>query len=486
MIKVKNVSTFVGLIRINFMKSILKKGLYLFSISALVGLMFSCLGGDDYTDTFPLTDAELLSFHLSHDSLPALGNVVFTINQNGSSVGEIYNKDSMAYMTVLPEKVLINYISGAGIDNVQNITNGDSIWLKTGDSIDFSFPQTLKVFALDGVNSKTYITKLNIHQVDPDSLQYVKIASGLSFLKVEETKTVTFNDRFLTYSRIDNKIQVYSSLDAENWTYLSESGLPNDAVIREIKSSGTKLFAFTVDGKLYVRHDISADIWILVDKPSSIKIKSILGYFNESHKQKEGLSLVIETDGKYTFAFTDDFIVWQYDSSVSIPADFPLYDFSSISRQVMLTERITIFGGASADNTVRNAVWSTENGIYWAKLTGVYNVFPPVRGANVFSYNKEFWLVNGQLDNIYNDKIYFSIDGGVTWKVKFDSDYISENEESSENLDDNKIPDIYPLRYNASVVTDKDNKYFYIIGGKQDEISTEVWKGFLNKMEFKQ
>jgi hypothetical protein len=32
---------------------------------------------------------------------------------------------------------------------------------------------------------------------------------------------------------------------------------------------------------------------------------------------------------------------------------------------------------------------------------------------------------------------------------------------------------------------DKDNKYFYIIGGKKDAVFPEVWKGFLNKMEFK-
>ena len=488
MIKVKNVSTFVGLIRNNFMKLMLKKGLYLFGISALIGLMTSCLGGDGFKEKFTLNDAELLSFRLYHDSLPDLGSVVFTIDHNGSSttsVGKIYNYDSMAYLTPLPDKVRIEYITGAGIDNVQNITNGDSIWLQQGDSIDISVPQLLRVQAFNEVTKK-YEVQLNIHTVDPDSLQYIKIASELQFLQTEETKTLQFNDRFLTYSKIDGKIQVYSSLDAENWTHVSESGLPNNTIIREIKSNGAKLFAFTDDGELYIRHDISIDEWILVNKPSSIKVRSILGYLNAGQKQKEGLSFVIETDGVYTFAFSGDFIEWDYNSSVSIPQDFPLSDFSSYCYQLMLTERITIFGGISKDKIVRNTVWSTENGLYWAKLTGASKLFPPIRGANTFYYNKEFWLINGKLaDDKYNDKIYCSTDGGVTWKVKFDSDYPDLTDEDVEIVDDNKIPDIYPLRYNASVVLDKDKKYFYIIGGKNENIFPEIWKGFLNKVEFK-
>ena len=452
------------------MKAIFKKGLYLFSILAFAGITASCLGGYDDPETYPLTDAELLSFWLYHaDSLPELEKVAFTIDHNGT-VGSIYNYDSMAYMTILPEKVLIGYISGAGIDNVLNITNGDSIWVKNGDSIDVSVPQTLKVFALDGVTTKTYIAQLNIHQVNPDSVQYIRIASELPFLQSEDTKTVTFNNSFLTYSRIDDKIQLYSSQDAVNWTYKSIAGLPNNSDIKGIYSDGERLFAYTDNGDLYVRYDLSIDEWILVNKPPSIKIKSILGFLNAGPKQTEGLSLVIETEGINTFAFTGDFIKWDYDITKPIPNNFPLYGFSTHSYQVMLTERITVFGGISSDGTLRNTVWSTEDGRYWAKLTGNTNVFTPLEGANVFYYNNEFWLINGKSGDYYNHEIFYSRDGGVTWSIKWD------------NCD---LPEDYNLRYNASLVMDKDKKYFYIIGGKQDTVFPDVWKGFLNKKEFK-
>ena len=471
------------------MKTLFKRGLYIFSISALVSFMTSCWGNGGEVDTFPVTDAELLAFWLYHaDSLPELSSVAFTIDHNyDGSVGAIYNKDSMAYNTVLPEKVFIGYVSGSGFDNVLNITNGDSIWLMQGDSIDITVPLTLKVHALDGKTVKTYIAQLNIHQVDPDSLQYHRIASNLSFLQCEDTKTLLFNDHFLTYSRIDNKIQLNTSSDAVNWTNKGESGLPDNAVINGIQSSGNCLFAYTEDGELYFRNDPADDQWVLVNKSSSIKIKSILGYLNSGPKQKEGLCLVIETEGKNTFAFTNDFIQWEYDSASTVPDDFPLYDFSSSSYQIMLTERINIIGGISSDGTIRNAVWSTETGRYWAKLSTNVNVFPLMKGANAFYYDNEFWVINGKSDNNYNENIYYSTDRGVTWWPKMYS-YIDEYTEDTVEDFLHAFPDDYILRYSASLVIDKENKYFYIIGGKKDDgiILSDVWKGFLNKKEFKQ
>ena len=461
------------------MKATLKSGWYILSFSIFISLMASCFKSYEY-DEYSFTDAELLYFNLSHtDSLPELEQVVFSIDQKGE-VGMIYNYDSMAFQTVLPEKVIIDYLSGAGTNNVINITNGDSIWIQPGDSIDISTPQTLKVYALDGVTTKIYIAQLNIHQIDPDSVQYNMIASDLSFLNTEDTKTIIFNDRFLTYSKFSlppvtgysSIIQLHSSSDAINWIQEPVSGLPANAVIRGIQSNGNRLFAYTEDGELYVRYDLSVDQWILANKPPSIKVKSILGYLNACPNQQEGLCLVIETGGIHTFAFTNDLIQWDYDSinPTPVPEDFPLYDFSNHSYQVMLTERITIFGGLSLNGDAQNSVWSTENGLYWAKLSGSIKGFPKYKGVNVFYYNNEFWLINGIADNDYhNREVYYSIDGGITWttrEVKC------------------QAPEEFLPRYNASLVMDKNNKYFYIIGGKNDGLLPEVWKGLLNKSEF--
>jgi len=448
------------------MKTTLKSGLYLLGFSILAGLMASCLGNGPSEDTYPMTDAELLSVSLASDSVPDLKSVVFTIDQR---TGMIYNYDSMAYQTAIKDSVIINYVSGAGsgANNVLNITNGDSIWVKNGDSISISSPLTLRVYALDGKTTKTYTLQLNIHQVDPDSVQYAQVASGLSFLQTEDTKTVTFNSQFLTYSRIDNQIQLYSSSDAINWSPQTFSGLPENAVVSGIQSNGNQLFAFTNDGELYI--DSIGNQWKLANKPSSIKVKSILGYLSATSNNQEGLCLIVENEGVNTFALVDkDFAQWNYDTT-PVPGDFPLSGFSSYSYQQMYLSRINIFGGISADGLVQNTTWASSDGSHWAKLSNDNNALPRLEGANVFYYGKGFWLINGRVGNGYNKNVYYSPDGGITWQL--------QPEKCS-------LPGNYIGRYGASLVLDKDNKYFYIIGGKQTDVLSEVWRGFLNKMQF--
>jgi len=449
------------------MKITIKSGLYLLGFYILVSLMASCLGNNTFNeDTYPMTDAELLSVSLTKDSVPLLGSVVFTIDQRN---GLIYNYDSMAYQTVIMDSVIINYISGAGsgVNNVLNITNGDSIWVKSGDSISISAPLTLKVFALDGKTTKIYTMQLNIHQVDPDSIQYTQVASELPFLQTEDTKTVVFTGRFFTYSKINGEIQLYSSSDAVNWTRESFSGLPANTVIQGIYSKGNQLFAYTDAGELYT--DSAGNQWESVNKPSAIKVISILGYLNASPNNPEGLSLVVKNGSINTFALADkDFIQWNYDTT-PIPNDFPLSGFSSYGYQQMYLSRVTIFGGNSVGGFVQNSAWTTSDGRYWAKLTNDANAIPQVEGANVFYYGNGFWLINGKSGNDYNKDVYYSPDGGITWQLQ----------PTKCNM-----PDDYPGRYGASLVLDKDRKYFYIIGGKQTGVLSDVWKGFLNKVEF--
>jgi hypothetical protein len=126
-------------------------------------------------------------------------------------------------------------------------------------------------------------------------------------------------------------------------------------------------------------------------------------------------------------------------------------------------------GGITASGKL-NTVWSTENGLYWSERSVQEGRFPLLEGANAFLYNNEFYLLNGKLpDGTYNKKVYFSIDGGTSWKEKPAKYQPLEN---------------YPFRQNASLVVDKDGKYFYIIGGESGTILTDIWQAFLNKKTF--
>ena len=90
----------------------MKNKIVLFIAGCFALALSSCLGeGLDYN--YELSkDAQVYSFHLKNDSIPQLDSTKFSIDQYGQKVDEngqyglIYNPDSMAYGTVIDEKVI--------------------------------------------------------------------------------------------------------------------------------------------------------------------------------------------------------------------------------------------------------------------------------------------------------------------------------------------------------------------------------------------
>ncbi|MDR2621206.1 MAG: DUF6242 domain-containing protein [Dysgonamonadaceae bacterium] len=444
-----------------------KNGLLIISsLLLIVSLLTSCLGDNEYDEIPATEDAEIISFSLSSDSVPTLKSVVFSIDQNQ---GLIYNHDSMAYQTEIKYKVIVNYTTGEGSSllNITNIAEGDSTWIKSGDSLDVSKPVLLKSFSIYGTATKVYTLKLNIHQIDPDSVQYIQIASNQDFLQSEEIQTILFKNDFYTFTKTGDGIELYRSSDALDWEKTPLAELPANTIVRGIKSNGEKLFAYTADGDYY--ESTQADSWtkIALDYP----VVSILGYLKLGEGQpllKEGLSLIIKKDNQDVFAFIDNDNQWTFGEVV--PAGFPVSDFASFNSERLKLGYLTVFSGISSNGEVLNTVWSTGNGCYWAKLTNTAYVFPPLRGANVIYYNNEYWILNGrQTDDTYNSEVYSSKDGGTTWSLRPEKC---------------RLPGDYTKRCGATAVVDGKGIYIYILGGKNEGFLPEIWKGYLNKQTF--
>ncbi|MDR1610613.1 MAG: DUF6242 domain-containing protein [Candidatus Symbiothrix sp.] len=444
-----------------------KNGLLIISsLLLIISLLTSCLGDNEY-DEIPVTeDAEIISFSLSSDSVTTLKNVVFSIDQNHSL---IYNHDSMAYQTEIKYKVIVNYTTASG-NYLRNITDSDSTWVKSGDSIDVSKPLSLESFAIGG-KSKTYTFKLNIHQIDPDSVQYIQIASNQDFLQSEEIQTILFKNDFYTFVKTGDGIELYRSSDAVAWEKIPLAELPANTIVRGIKSNGEKLFACTADGDYY--ESAQADSWTKI--PLDYPVVSILGYLKLGEGQaqlKEGLSLTVRKDNQTVFACLSDENQWTFGDTV--PAGFPVSEFASFNSERLKLGYLTVIGGISSGGEVLNNVWSTKNGYYWAKLTSTAYVFPPLRGANAIYYNDEYWILNGrQTDDTYNSEVYSSKDWGTTWTLRQEKCW---------------FPEDYTKRSGATAVVDAEGAYFYILGGRSEsgEFLPEIWKGCLNKQTFKE
>jgi hypothetical protein len=443
----------------------LKTGLYILCCSAFLALA-SCLGGEDPIEVIIPDDAELLSFSLSHDSISELAQTVFSIDQ---VKGLIYNHDSMSYRTNIYESVIVTYTNSTSTTNVLRIKeNGDSIrWVASGDSLDFSQPVFLKVFSLtETLKTKIYQVQINIHQIDPDSVQYVQIKKNEPLINGKEIKTVYFNGKYYLYVKEASSVSVYQSEDVKSWQKMTGTGLSGDLIVSEIQSGESGIYAYTKNGDFYISYD--ALEWKKLQEwfPSATMeypVKSILGFKREGQINEAGLSFILEKDGKNIFAFMRDLQEWDFGDPV--PEDFPLSAFSVLNDSTHGELKLTLVGGIAASGET-NFVWTTENGYYWIKS----GISPPVNGANAFLYDNEIYLLNGKsADGAYNKTVYSSQDGGISWQEKPGKCRPSGD---------------YSFRQYASLIVDKEGKYFYIIGGQNETVLTDIWQAYLNKKMF--
>jgi len=456
---------------IKFIKMQLRNSFYILLCSLFLTSLSACLSGDDTEDFYYIsTDAQITGLLLSHDSIPALGNAKFSIDQVR---GIVYNHDSLPYLTKITTPVILAYATGSGLDgNMLTVVGRDSIWVQSGDSVDISKVSQFEIFATSGLTKK-YSLIINIHQIDPDSIQYTQIASEQPFLSSGNNKTVKFNNTYFTYVKDAETISLYQSADMITWENALLTGLPENTVVKEIQSCDKALFAVTETGELY----ISLDGFTWQNRYTEYPITSILGYMPAGSVQKEGLAAIVQKENGLVFSFIQEIfsttlVALPPSYGNVVPANFPLSAFSAVYSQSPVLNKITLVGGVSSSNEDLNTVWITEDGFYWVLLSKEHGNLPLVKGGNAFVYNGKLYFAGGLVGDTFNNNFYSSIDGGMTWR---------------EELSKIAFPDSFGGRFNASLIVDDEDISFYIIGGmKEDGLSarTDIWKGSLNSQVY--
>lgn len=462
------------------------------------------MNDDSFNPVVPeSTDAELISFSLNHLLLSELGKTKFSIDQRNAI---IYNHDSLPFLTKLPNRVVVTYTNGRGDDgNLQTVPEEgeEPVWIQSEDSVyivntvviynpvwndETNKLETDTVFitkfaefnvVAKDLTTKKYSLKINIHQVDPDSIRYEPIASDLSFLDSEENKTVKFNNSYFTYVKDAEGVSTYQSTDMITWEKINIAYyamgippiLPKNTIVKEIKSSEQGVFALTETGELYTT--VNGYHWQFVNV--EYPVKSILGYMHTNALQQEGLALIVEKEGNLVFAFMSEFSTALVKYGTVVPANFPISDFLVVNNQSNVVNRITVVNGISSSDEDLNTVWTTEDGLKWVFLTKKQGSLPLIKGGNAFIYNGRIYfaggVVVGETENPFNERVYTSRDGGMTWQ-----------QEAAKA----EFPESFERRMNASSVVDNEGIYFYMIGGTDNAGSArrDVWKGVVNSRTF--
>jgi len=432
----------------------LKTAIYILGV-VLLSTFVSCLGDSDKPEIIYSTDAQITSFSIKgHIVLPGndtikngLDAIKFSIDQIN---GEIFNRDSARFGLILPEKVVVTYSTASG-QIVRNVTNEDSVWVKSGDSIDIRKPVRLRSFAQNG-DTKEYTVTFNIYQVDPDSIWWQKMNSNLYLSKVVESKTFINNKNLYFFFTTPPT----TAPPDPSFTYLlisSDMGITwqpgNICLYPNVSVSHIHQFGediYFVSGGLK-KANISDIYATMTNIPSEYPVKYLFGEVGG----KNLLALAVEKDSSIISA-TFDGNNWEYGDK--LPDLLPTHYFSSLSYTRANTGHLTIVSGTS---------WGTTDGLSWTKIG---NLPSNMQGANTFLYDGKIYLLNGFADK-YNQSVYTSIDGTATWQL-------APSKKS--------LPDNYTFRTGASVVVDSDN-IIYIIGGRNgDNPVNDIWRGRLNRL----
>lgn len=340
-------------------------------------------------------------------------NYPFTINQHTRI---IENKDSLP-MNTLKDRVLVRI--KADTEYIYYIKNGkDTLWTAK-DSIDFTNDVTFKVFSTAynaGMNKfyegLPYTIKINVHTMDPDSMQWNK--AGGSYIqgngfgtKLSRQKSVYANNTVYTFGE-DNGTPCIKYATISNGNMGGWSDFPLNGI------TGINTYSATVyDGKVYFSTN---------DKVYFI----------------EGNQLVVSDD-----ATINDFFKGFTPGVRTHSSTQKMKHNQNILRTIILNENM----GTEADDTT--AIVSTFmpsqgkwNAITFEKHFGC----PDFENVSMVSYDKKLIAFGGPYMNKFNafGIFYSSSDNGLTWKKddkymffpkEFENYYIKYNKNYSTFVD---------------------------------------------------
>ncbi|HET9570550.1 MAG TPA: DUF6242 domain-containing protein [Bacteroidales bacterium] len=459
---------------------------YLYVLSLLISVMFVSCWDNFEERTYYSANIKEFSFG-AHDSCPTIENYVFNIDQyNGitgdSTSGTIQNLDSLPYGSVVKKlypKVTFQSTNG-------NIFVHDSLW-QDGDSIDFTSPVILKNTSFDGLYTKSYTIKINVHQVNPDRMSLEPKAIGLPGA-TSANKILTVNGFILDYApAIGGGLKLYRSADTcKTWTSVVVTGLSDEMNLQSLCTFGSKYY-ITSKSHLSYRSDDGLT-WTSINPSSSAGAVTVLNLYGEINRKYLNdpipsalTGMLLTTAGDTCFGRSIDGINWTIHSKVS--TNFPLTDFALIkSTTVTGVQYYTIAGGIDASGTMTSSVWSTEDGKNWISVNegnGTSGSLPIRKNASLFRYDGYLVSFGGQDEfGNFSSDLHVSPDHGKTWKNADENWAFTkmENGLAGAGVYVQHVPDL---------VFGMDREFIWILGGTSASgANATIWNGCINKMVF--
>lgn len=423
----------------------------LVSLLVMMSAMTSCLDNDieqvTYSSETSITSFSLGTLHVkrvgkdskgedsTYTDTISMANYPFTINQ---AMRTIENKDSLPVGTDI-SRVLTkitadtDYILYGKIDS-EGAEAKDTLWTSS-DSINFAFAPTeglsFKVLAYSGVMGKAYRVKINVHNQEPDSLQWTKepIGAGFTSGTLIKQKAVYANDKIYVFGTTQNGKQVVEYTSVSNgtpgtsWTTIN---LPDATDTYSATLCQGNIY-FLVEQVLYKLTDNGYETSSVSNLSQLIAGIDNLLYARTAKDESYVYDVQANSGTTENYNITDFPSKGTRTLSVNIPVSYN----TSLTRAVVMgynTEKADGSGIVSTRLTNDNT-WSTYN-YEEADTFRCPNIVDP----SLIYYNKKLYVFGGEITSKdYTDyknpfsTLFCSTDNGLTWEtVKEDMTFATE------------------------------------------------------------
>ena len=470
----------------------------------------SCSSDDDSTgSSFVVSDSYtstlVSNFTLGNNDkvLYNLDSVFFSIDQDKNL---IYNADSLPKGTDVSHLTVSVTFPNAVGKAVFKVS--ESEWMEdkkeveysseTTDSIDFTHPVELQITSQDGKVVRTYEVRVNVHQMQADSLYWDQKArrdlpntSG----DPKNAKCVEQNGNYFclvtdTYGYVLSKA---SNPGQGSWERLSVA-FSFEPDVASFVASTDAFYILSTEGELYKSTD-QGQSWI----DCGVQWHSIKGAYGQK------VLGVMSEGGEWKH---DEYPRGSF-TPVAIDPLFPIdnsTDLVMASNTWTVAQQAMLMGGRNQAGEVLRTVWGYD-GQKWGRIDNEYApaVLPELEGAVLVSYasfmndtithrlsQRSTWIVMGgrKADGTMNGTTYVSYNQGITWSsggIRMQLPEYMPPFVGAQAFVVNETQ--HKVRANAPIrpITQWDCPYIYLVGGKTADGRqlNNIWKGVINQLTFK-
>lgn len=488
----------------------------------LASVSFSCDDDDNsssYVESLSSATAiTAFSLQTDDDVLENLDSVFFTIDLEKA---EIYNADSLPMGTDVSKlKVSMTYVTCSSAEfhvTGGSVMNDTTFTYNEDDSIDFTGDVKFTIISQDLSAKQIYSIKVNVHQIEPDTLYWNRMArrdlpayTG----NPKAQKTVQFNGDLYCMIKDANAYVLSTTSDpaTNRWdkSTVEFSFVPD---LNTFTATDNALYMLDENKALYTSTDGKS--WTACGET----LYSITGSYGDT------LLGVIYEDGVYKhteYPMSDGFVPYEVDSDFPVEGVSPMVTLSS---KWAVNDQRLVIGGVTASGAYTGYAWGYDGSV-WGKVS--QGGFPAAKGVTLFAYyytyfDADAWTtykypallaVGGTLEDgkTLNGDVYLSTDQGVTWDKASDSlqlpFYIEDftnaqafvynstlTDDNARSMSDGwiempvtKLP--ASLRYSSRAVesvTSWECPYVYLFGGTNagGSLYNNIWRGVINRLTFK-